>query len=423
MIVDPDGKGLLDHWQKTGMALLVGVILHVLYMENDKTLKGVSSFLSNPHCTIEETLYQMLSAKHDPEGVRGWIDREGNPTDAHPVIAESAREILNKAEQERSGVVSTAMSFLSLYRDPIVAKNTAWSDFTINDMVNGEKPLSLYLVVPASDKDRLKPLIRLLINQIVRKLVEKMDYDNGRAISPHRYRLLLLIDEFSSLGKLDIFEESLAFIASYGLKAFLIIQDLSQLQKAYGKEESIIGNCHIRVAFAPNRLETAQMISDMIGVTTIERGANSYSGSRFSVLLSKVSTSIQPIQRKLLTPDEVMRLQLPIKNKAGDIETAGDMLIFVSGHAPIMGKQILYFIDPEFLNRARIPTAESDILYSRPVVEILPLPKRAETTEIAGEWREVMIVPEAISVKETFNKDEIFLEEIFDDEVIFDNEM
>ena len=247
MIVDPDGKGLLDHWQKTGLALLVGVILHVLYMEKDKTLKGVSSFLSNPNCSIEETLHQMLNAIHDPEGQRGWKDREGRPTLVHPVIAESAREMLNKADQERSGVLSTAMSFLSLYRDPIVAQNTSSSDFTINDIVNGNRPLSLYLVVPASDKDRLKPLIRLLINQIVRKLVEKMEYEGGRAVSPHLYRLLLLIDEFPSLGKLDIFEESLAYIASYGLKALLIIQDISQLQKAYGRDESIVGNCHIRV--------------------------------------------------------------------------------------------------------------------------------------------------------------------------------
>ena len=369
MIVDPDGKGLNDHWAKTSYSLLVGVILHVLYAEPDKTLAGVANFLSDPARPLEETFHYMLNTEHDPDGEMGWLDNMGNPTKLHPAVAASARDMLNKSENEMSGVHSTAMSFLTLYRDPIIAKNTAHSEIKIIDLMNADKPVSLYLVVPPSDKDRLKPLIRLIINQVVRGLTEKMEFKEGRSVAGYNYRLLLMIDEFPSLGRLKIFEESLAFIAGYGLKAFLVVQDVVQLWEAYGKEESIFSNCHIRIAFAPNKIETAELLSKMTGVTTIVKDNASYSGNRLAPTLSSMSISQQEIERPLLTPDEVMRLPSAKKDVRGNITEAGDMLIFVSGHLPIYGKQPLYFMDPIFLERAKVPPPEkSDCLHVAPPV-------------------------------------------------------
>jgi type IV secretion system protein VirD4 len=92
----------------------------------------------------------------------------------HPVIASAARELLNKSENERSGVLSTAMSFLGLYRDPVIAQVTRQSDWRISDLVEGRQPASLYLVVPPSDISRTKPLIRLILNQIGRRLTEDL---------------------------------------------------------------------------------------------------------------------------------------------------------------------------------------------------------------------------------------------------------
>src|SRR5689334_23647155 len=87
----------------------------------------------------------------------------------HPVIASAARELLNKSENELSGVLSTAMSFLGLYRDPTVAGVTAHCDWRIADLIDAEFPVSLYIVVPPSDISRTKPLVRLLLNQIGRR--------------------------------------------------------------------------------------------------------------------------------------------------------------------------------------------------------------------------------------------------------------
>lgn len=366
MIVDPDGRGLNDHWAKTGHALLVGAVLHVLYAEKDKTLSGVANFLSEPSRSIEETLYYMIGTEHDQSCKRKWKDSLGNPTANHPVVAACARDMLNKSENERSGVLSTAMSFLTLYRDPTVAFNTRCSQFKIRDLMNHDRPVSLYLVVPPSDKDRLKPLIRLIVNQVVRGLTEKMDFKDGRSVPGYRHRLLLMIDEFPSLGRLDVFQESLAFIAGYGLKAYLIIQDLAQLWAAYGKDEAIFSNCHVRNAFAPNKIETAEFLAKITGTATVVKPNLSFSGRRLTPMLDNVTTSLHEVQRPLLTPDEVMRLPSPVKDGDGNILEAGDMLIFVAGHSPIYGKQILYFIDPVFSARARIPApACSDRLYRR----------------------------------------------------------
>ena len=374
MIVDPDGKGLNDHWAKTGHALLVGAVLHVLYAEEDKTLAGVANFLSDPSRTLIDTLNYMLGTAHDRDSTRGW------PEDVHPVVAASARDMLNKSENEMSGVLSTAMSFLTLYRDPVVSKNTACSEFKVRDLMNADKPVTLYLVVPPSDKDRLKPLIRLVVNQVVRTLTERMEFKDGRSVAGYKHRLLLLIDEFPSLGKLDIFEEALAFIAGYGMKAYLIIQDISQLWTAYGKDESIFSNCHIRVAYAPNKIETADLLSKMTGTATITKQQTNYSGDLFQPMLKNISSSSQEVARPLLTPDEVMRLPAAKKDSKGNVTEAGDMLIFVAGHAPIYGKQILYFMDPTFSERAKVAApAQSDRLTAdQGAVAALPAPAQPQ---------------------------------------------
>lgn len=378
MIVDPDGKGLQDHWQKTSQALLVGVALHVLYAEKNKTLNGMVEFLSDPTRTVAKTMQFMLDTDHDLEGP-GWPWPDGSPNYCHPVVMAAARDMLNKADQEQSGVLSTAISFLTLYRDPIVSRNTSASDFRIADLMNQDKPVSLYLVVPPSDKDRLRPLIRLMINQIVRGLTEKMEFKEGRSVAGYKHRLLLLLDEFPSLGKLNVFEESLAFIAGYGLKAYLIIQDISQLWTAYGKDESIFSNCHVRVAYAPNKIETAELLSKMAGTATVVKRSHSFSGSLYGAQ-SNVSTSTQEMQRPLLTADEAMRLPAAKKDAKGNVSESGDMLIFMAGQTPIYGKQILYFMDPTFAARARIAAPEkSDVLRLQPSAQAPEVERHAGT--------------------------------------------
>lgn len=365
IIVDPDGKGLNDHWAKTGFDLLTGVILYVLLSpdveDRERCLSTVQAILSDGG-VIREKAEEAAKARGGDDvssGVQAVFEyikfqaqeQAAACDDAHAVTgwrtaAQAAQSYLNKAPNEASGVLSTALSFLALYRDPLVAENTKVSDFTIESLM--QRKTALYLVVPPSDKDRLKPLLRLVINQVVRRLTESMEFDStGAGKSRYPHRLLLLIDEFPSLGKLDVFEEALAFIAGYGLKALLIVQDLSQLQKAYTRDESIISNCHIRIAFAPNKVETAELLSKMTGQATVEHMQRNYSGKRLSVIMDGVSTNQQIVQRPLLTADETMRLP------------PADELVFVAGHAPIYAQKIIYYADKRLSQRQLMGAAES----------------------------------------------------------------
>jgi len=326
VLVDPEGSlERRNHWEKTSHALLVGVILHVLYAEPDKTLAGVAGFLSDPKRPIEVTLRAMMTTAHLGEA------------GPHPVIASAARELLNKSENERSGVLSTAMSFLGLYRDPVVAKVTRHCDWRIRDLVEGERHVSLYLVVPPSDISRTKPLVRLILNQIGRRLTEDLQA-KGR-----RHRLLLMLDEFPALGRLDFFESALAFMAGYGLKSFLIAQSLNQIEKAYGPNNAILDNCHVRVSFATNDERTAKRVSDALGTATEMRAMKNYAGHRLSPWLGHLMVSRQETARPLLTPGEVM--QLP----------PGDELVLVSGVPPIRAKKARYYEDSSLSERVLPP--------------------------------------------------------------------
>ena len=360
LLVDPDGKGLITHWQKTAQALLVGVILHVLYKAQqegtDATLPAVDAILSNPDRDIAELWMEMVTYEH--------VNAKN-----HPTVASAARDMLDRPEEEAGSVLSTAKSYLALYRDPVVRRNVSKSEFRIKDLMNYDQPVSLYIVTHPNDKARLRPLVRILINMIIRLLADKMEFINGQPKVHYQHRLLMMLDEFPSLGKLEILQEALAFIAGYGIKCYLICQDINQLKSreaGYGHDESITSNCHVQSAFPPNRIETAEHLSKLTGQTTVAKEQITTSGRRTSALLGQVSRTIQEVQRPLLTTDECLRMPGPLKNAEGLIEKAGDMVVYVAGSPAIYGIQPLFFKDPIFKARAAVPAPlQSDKLINR----------------------------------------------------------
>lgn len=332
ILVDPEGSlDKRNHWEKTSHSLLVGAILHVLYAEEDKTLAGVAAFLSDPRRPIEATLAAMMTTKHLGEA------------GPHPVVASTARELLNKSDNERSGVLSTAMSFLGLYRDPVIAEVTGRCDWRIADFTAEAKATTLYMVVPPSDISRTKPLIRLVLNQIGRRLTEDLH------ATERKHRVLMMLDEFPALGRLDFFESALAFMAGYGIKSFLIAQSLNQIEKAYGANNSILDNCHVRVSFATNDERTAKRVSDALGTATEMKAMKNYAGHRLSPWLGHLMVSRSETARPLLTPGEVM--QLP----------PAEEIVMIAGTPPIRAKKARYYEDVRFRERVMEPPDPSEL--------------------------------------------------------------
>ncbi len=368
MVIDTDGKGLFDHWRTAAHELLVGIIIHALYkaeavgrkpslQDCAHVLTGVGDFSPEDNGfhdgnskALEDLFAEMQQVSLD--------ETQTAQKEAQLTIRGAGKRFSETAEKELLSIISTANNALSLYRDPIVGGNTSRSDFKIADLMDHERPVSLYFVTVFENKDRMKPLARLLLTQILLRLTGHMEFVDGRSRTNHKHKLLLMLDEFPSLGKLEILESALAYIAGYGIKAYLITQDVQQLYKAYTTYESIISNCHVRIAYAPNKLETAEWLSKMTGETTVIKEQISTSGKRFGVVLESVSRSYQESRRPLMTADEIQRLPAPVKDEQGNILEPGEMLVFVAGQPVIRGRQILYFLDPTFSARSKIPPAK-----------------------------------------------------------------
>jgi type IV secretion system protein VirD4 len=338
------------HWHNTGEGLLTAIILHVMYAEQNKSLEGCFYLIANPHEAIADTLTRMRTTVHDPEGKYGWQDPiTGEPTTTHPVIAVSIRAVENKSPNERSSVISTAEAYFNLYRDPVVAENTRESDFRVRDLIDpAQPPVSLYITVPTAQMERMKPFIRILFYQLLHHLTAAMQDpslgwpergEKGR-------RVLLLLDEFPMLGNMRAFHDTLSVMASFGIKVLIMAQDISQIYKAYGKEEAITGNCQVQVAFQPNRVETAQWVSEKCGVRTVYKQQRTYTGGRFQWILPHVIASETEVRRDLLTPDEAMRLPDHVE------------LLFHRG-VPFLAHKIKYYEDADFRARASLPPPQA----------------------------------------------------------------
>lgn len=335
MLVDPDGKGLKQHWDRTAFALLTASILHLRHVEDDKNLAGLANLLADPKRDVTATLNLMLVTTYRTEAVTR-------------VIRSTAREMLQKEVRELSAVVSTALGFLSLYRDPVVAMTTATSDFRLLDLTQAKVPLSLYIIVPPADLARLKPLLRLLWSQIGGRLMDPKE------LPKRKRRVLLMIDEFPSLGRLEFIATALAFMASFGLLACLIVQSLKQLAECYGRNHSIFDNCHVRMFFTPNDLETATEISRMLGDTSDPQPTRMYSGHRLALWLGHVLASTTEVARPLLAPSEVLTFD------------STRAIVFINCHNPVQLIKVRYYAEPDLKRRLVAPPAPRGDKLHRP---------------------------------------------------------
>jgi type IV secretory pathway TraG/TraD family ATPase VirD4 len=326
------------------------------------SMNEIDRLLSDPERNIGALWDEMLNFDHfdkpDPAGV-------GRNRRTHATVAKAARDMKDRPEEEAGSVLSTAKSFLELYRDPIVARNTEVSDFKIEDLMFSQSPVSLYIITQPTDKNRLRPLVRILLNMMVRVLAPKQRFEDGRAVAPYNHRLLFMIDEFPALGKLDVIQESLAFTAGYGMKFYLICQDITQLKSketGYGRDELISSNCHIQNFYPPNRQDTAEHISKLCGQTTVLKHNVTVSNTLHGLGKNdSVSTSMAEVQRPLMTPDEVLRMPGPRKDAEGNIIGPGDMLIYANGQPMTYGRQILYWEVPVFKAASSLPPAPSEV--------------------------------------------------------------
>lgn len=314
ILVDPGGAhDTLDFFQTSAKELLTAVILHILHSRPllEKNLANVRAAVLN----FRETLEEMAGTRH-------------------PEVRAVAARYLDMEGRVRDSIIATASTCLELYADPIVAELTSRSDFRIGDLVCSDAPVSCYLQAPPSDATRLKPLTRLILSQVAVSLMRSLDTDStGRK---KRHRLLYLVDEFPTLGKLGFFAANLRVMAGYGLKAMIIVQSFKDIIEAYGQHNTIVDNCHVIVAFATSDNDTAAKISDMTGRAVEYRQSQNF---HFGAWM-KGSSSYQEVQRNVLEPGDVRMLPYD------------EQLVFVTGAKPFRTRKLRHYQERLFRSRA-----------------------------------------------------------------------
>lgn len=319
-----------DFWLRSASNLVAPVILHVLYAEplERKTLAVVREKLRNLAQTCDEmrrTLHRKSPATGQPE--------------VHPEVLHAAESFLAAEERMRSGIQATAESVFGMFADPLVAANTGTSDFRIGDLMCADKAVTLYLQPPPSDVQRLMPLMRLIVDFSGRSLMEHQTEDaTGRA---KKHRLILLLDEFPLLGRMDFFETMMGAMAGYGIKALLVCQSLNHIIRTYGRDNVILDNCHIVTAFAAADNDSAKRIAEMAGEVWEVRESESQTKPKPIFGYGRGSTTFREERRPLMLPGDVRGLP------------RDEQLVFVSGAKPIRAKKLRFDEEAVFKRRLR----------------------------------------------------------------------
>jgi type IV secretion system protein VirD4 len=250
----------------------------------------------------------------------------------HPVSYMNIASYLQKPDKERGSVTSTANSSLELWANPLIDTTTATSDFNLHEFKI--IPHTAYIGLTPDNISRLKPLMNMFYQQAAAFFTAKMP-------QPHeKFGVLMLMDEFPTLGKMEQFLAGIAYFRGYRVRLFLIIQDTEQLKGIYEESgmNSFLSNSTYRITFAANNMETANLISQLLGNKTATQ--ISYNKPKYLDLNPGArSLHISETQRALLLPQEV--IQLP----------RDEQIILIESQPPIKSKKIFYFKEKFFTSR------------------------------------------------------------------------
>jgi type IV secretion system protein VirD4 len=235
-----------QHWTDAAKMLLTGVILHICAAREGEDRSLI-------------TLRQSLTA--DLDGFTELLAEMAVSDTADGVVARAANTLIGMSDRERAGVLSTAIVQTEFLDSPAMREVLQSSDFSLTDLK--EKPISVYLSLPAGRMGTHSRWLRLMIALTI----EAMERNRTRPKHP----VLIIMDEFHSLGAMSVIERAAGLIAGFGVRLWPIIQDLSQLKALYPQSwETFLGNAGMTQWFGVNDLTTLEYLSKRLGQTTLE---------------------------------------------------------------------------------------------------------------------------------------------------------
>lgn len=296
LIVVPDDKGGSNHFDDSAKNLLQGLILFAA-ADEDKSQRNMDLVRQMITLPEEQFLALMHAGSTSPDGFG--------------IIARCCAKIAGTPDKERGSIISTAQRHTSFMDDPRIAETLSGSDFDLSKIK--EQNLSVYVVLPPDKLSAYRSFARGFFGLAM------------SAITANQFvpkeKVLFLLDEFAQLGRMEVFESSVSLVAGYGAALWFFVQDLSQLKAVYPKWQTFLANS-TRQFFGCTDFDTAKYISDSLG--------------SFTELVDTGGETDSYVSRKLLNPDEVMKLppERPI--------------IFMQGEAPFQIDRLAYFKEPEY---------------------------------------------------------------------------
>ncbi|MDD2840436.1 MAG: type IV secretory system conjugative DNA transfer family protein [Rickettsiales bacterium] len=311
-----------EFWTNEGRALTTGIMLALLALDDRPTSMG--------------EVLRTLRSDDVSYNIAVILDTKGEQI--HPSGYMNLAAYLQKPDKERGSVTSTAASALDLWANPLVDAATMKSDFNIGTFRT--IPTSLFVGISPSNVTRLQPLLQIFYQQCASIFTKKLPDKKKET-----HRVMMLLDEFPTLGKMEEIKAGIAYYRGYWVKLFLITQDTEQLKAIYEASgmNSFLSNCKFRITYAANNVDTAKYISDLLGEKTI---VSQDEGSRPKYLdlnpgARQVST--KKSGRKLLMPQEVIGL------------SKDDQIILIEANPPVKCKKIVYYKDKLFTSRLMKP--------------------------------------------------------------------
>lgn len=339
--------------------IFTAVVLHVRFAPEDKitwkeknmsTVLAFMSEASNNGKTGEE------ASEEENEGCGEAMCAEMIATDhGSDVINNLIRLAANRSTmqpaKERGSTYSTVFSKISLFQDPLIAEATSYSDFSVDDFINGRNAISLYLIVPYNHIARIAPIFRMLITFMIKKFSDGTTNANSVKL---KIPCLFLLDEFPVLGYFPDIAQNMGILAGYGVTFFIVSQSVNQIVDVYGENHPFLDHCKTKIIYAPGNYKDANMVSQMIGNRSVL--LDNKSSNMASLGASNLSS--QEISVSLINADELMKLEF------------SRCIVLLEGKSPYKGKKVVYYEDPRFKDKSFMKIPEFD--YLKRMMKTLP---------------------------------------------------
>lgn len=293
--------------------------------------------------TLGELLRQS-SGKGKPikEYLQGIIaERDKGDAPLSDACVDALDRFLSNSDNTLSSILASFNAPLGIFADPLVDAATSRSDFSLADVRS--QRMSVYLVIPPGKLPVCSLFINLVFSQLVDLNTRQKPEDNAALL----YQCLLLMNEFTSMGRVGVMAKGVSFLAGYNLRFLTIIQSMTQLASEYGDKaaKTFISNHALQILYAPGDQDDAEEYSRMLGTYTEK--AVSHGRSR-QVMASKgttTSTNTSDQKRPLMLPQELWELD-PRKE-----------IVRVRNCKPILADKICYYTDEQLKDRV-LPPAE-----------------------------------------------------------------